>query len=460
VCLGQQKVTAMNDINKPASPVSPLRKRAEAALQHRLAGLENELEVVSPEDTRRVLDELRVYQLELEMQNEELRRALAQLDTTRSSYFDLYDLAPVGYCTISEGGLIVQANLTASTLLGVPRAEIILQPISRFIEYHDQTVYYSHRSQLLRSGQAQSFDVRMNRANGTTFWAHIDAVAAEGNPGEPALRIMISDVSVRMKMEMELVAALDAAQVANRARELFISNMSHEFRTPMNIILGLCEILQQKPGDPKNKVRIDSIKQAANQLLVILNNLLDFSKLESGELALHGSEFDFRDFIEQVVAHHRQLARAKGLEFHVAVDSSIPERMSADHDRLKLVMDNLLGNAVKFTATGAISVHASTVQVKPDQVILKFEIQNTGVEIDDEKQKIIFAPFVQGDSSSTRAFSGTGIGLSISQKLVRLMGGEIGMTSRSGEGNTFWFTVPLQRVLTNAGAASATAGLE
>src|SRR5512133_900476 len=104
VCLGQQKVTAMNDINKPASPVSPLRKRAEAALQHRLAGLENELEVVSPEDTRRVLGELRVYQLELEMQNEELRRALAELDTARSSYFDLYDLAPVGYCTISEGG--------------------------------------------------------------------------------------------------------------------------------------------------------------------------------------------------------------------------------------------------------------------------------------------------------------------------------------------------------------------
>lgn len=426
--------------------MSPLRKRAEDALRERLSGLSQEPEVISQENAKRLQYELSVYSIELEMQNEELRRALDELEKTRSRYFELYDLAPVGYCTISESGLIVQANLTATTLLGVPRVELIHRPISQFIEYQNQTVFYSHRDLLLTSGQAQSFDLRMISAGGTTFWAHIDAVAAQGDDGAPVMRMIISDASFRKSMELELVAALDAAEAANRAKDVFIGNLSHEFMTPMNGILGFCEILQRKLTEPKQLSWIASIKQSANQLLAILNNMLDFSKLKAGRLELHWTEFNFRDFMEQVVAHHRQLAIAKGLAFVVEVDSGFPKTLVSDHDRLKLVIDHLLDNALKFTPSGAITLHASTSHVKPDQELLRFEIQDTGIGVDDATQKIIFDPFVQGDSSLTRAFGGNGLGLPISKNLVKLMGGEIGMTSRPGDGSTFWFTVPIKAI--------------
>ena len=433
----------MNQTQQPARPPSALRQRAQEAARERFAGAAQAAQPGSTQDAKPVLDELRVYQIELEMQNDELRRALAELDQSQSRYFDLYDLAPVGYCTISESGLLIEANLTASTLLGVPHAELLHRPIARFVEAQDQAAYQQHRDRVLQDAQSQSFELRMISAGRSTFWAHLDAIAARGNDGEAVLRIAISDISARKKMELELVSALAAAEVANRAKDVFINNMSHEFRTPMNIILGFCEILQRKLNDPKQKLWVASIKQAANQLLAILNNILEFSELQAGQLDLHGCAFNLRAFTQQAVAHPRQLAIAKGLAFHVAVDAAVPETLNVDRERLKLVMDNLLDNALKFTASGSISVHAGVAQRKPDQALLRIEIQDTGTGIDDATQKLIFAPFVQGDSSSTRTIGGAGIGLSISQRLVRLMGGEIGVSSQPGAGSTFWFTVPL-----------------
>jgi len=180
-----------------ASPGQALRRRAEEFARENAAQSPEDPEAMSPEETRQTLHELRVHQVELEVQNEELRRAQAELDAARARYFDLYDLAPVGYCTLSEQGLLVEANLTAATLLGVARGALVKQPISRFILNADEDIYYLHRKLLFESGEPQSLELRMLKKDGTAFWAHLASTAAHDANGAPVCRVVLSDISVR-----------------------------------------------------------------------------------------------------------------------------------------------------------------------------------------------------------------------------------------------------------------------
>ena len=188
-----------------------LRRQAE----EKAAKMTENQEALSPEETRQMLHELRVHQIELEMQNEELRRAQAELDAARARYFDLYDLAPVGYCTLSEKGLILEANLTAATLLGVARGALVKQPISRFILKEDQDIYYLHRKQLFETGEPQACELRMVKKDGTAFWAHLAATVAQDADGAPVCRVVMSDITERKRTE--------GVQLAGERR--------HEFRT-------------------------------------------------------------------------------------------------------------------------------------------------------------------------------------------------------------------------------------
>ena len=196
-------------MNKPprnAETTSPaaLRQRAEAAFEEKAARFPEPPKAMSPEATRHMLHELRVHQIQLEMQNEELRRTHVELDASRARYFDLYDLAPVGYCTLSEQGLIQEANLTAATLLGVARGALVNNPISHFILKEDQDIYYRHRKQLFETGEPQACDLRMGKPDGATFWAHLAATAIQDEEGKPGCRVVLSDITGRKKVEEAL----------------------------------------------------------------------------------------------------------------------------------------------------------------------------------------------------------------------------------------------------------------
>ena len=200
------KIKSEIDMKKPVKNTKPvtsqataLRRRAEkAALSPNRPG------AMSPEETRRTLHELQVHQIELEMQNEEMRRTQVELDAARVRYFDLYDLAPVGYCTISKQGLIMEANLTASTMLGVPRGKLVSQPLTRFILKEDQDIFYLHRKNLLDTGEPQTCELRMVKKNGTIFWAHLAGAAAKDESGTTICRIVISDITERKVAEEAL----------------------------------------------------------------------------------------------------------------------------------------------------------------------------------------------------------------------------------------------------------------
>ena len=237
------------------------------------------------------------------------------------------------------------------------------------------------------------------------------------------------------------------ADAANQAKSRFLANMSHEIRTPMNGVMGMTRLLQGTPLSPEQSHRVEIIEKSADALLTIINDILDFSKIESGKLELEALDFDLLTMLEDINEMMAIKAQSKGLEYIFRMDQDVPLRVSGDPARLRQILVNLIGNAIKFTANGEILIHVARWKERdtaPQATVpLWFSVTDTGIGIGEEATRRLFSPFTQEDVSTTRRFGGTGLGLSISKQLTELMAGEIGVQSKPGQGSTFWFTAML-----------------
>jgi PAS domain S-box-containing protein len=252
-------------------------------------------------------------------------------------------------------------------------------------------------------------------------------------------------IVMRHRAELALAKAKDAAEAASRAKSVFLANMSHEIRTPMNVIIGLTHLLRRGTADTRQLEQLHKISDAAHHLLTLINDILDISKIEAGKFVLDDGEFELEDVLAKVCALVSEKADKKGLEMVNDIDPALIGTFRGDALRLGQVLLNFAGNAVKFTEQGLIVLRVRRVEDTATDTWVRFEVRDTGIGIAPEDQARLFQAFEQVDSSITRKYGGTGLGLTISRRLVALMGGEIGVDSRPGAGSTFWFSVRLRK---------------
>jgi PAS domain S-box-containing protein len=289
-------------------------------------------------------------------------------------------------------------------------------------------------------------------SGGNRRWASSKFYAVQDEHGRIAQLVCLNeDISIRKQMEAELRQAKEAAEAANRAKSEFLANMSHEIRTPMNGVIGMTELLLDTELSSEQHEYATTVRSSAEALLGILNDILDFSKIEAGKLELEQMEFSLRESLGDALKTLALRAHEKGLELLYDVHPETPDTVVGDPTRLRQVVVNLVGNAIKFTAHGEVGVRVAHREIKKGEIALQVQVSDTGVGIPPDKQQHIFAAFSQADSSTTRQYGGTGLGLTISRQLVELMGGQIWVESTPGQGSTFHFTVRLGRGQPSAG---------
>ncbi len=340
---------------------------------------------------------------------------------------------------------VVIWNAGAERIFHCSAAEALGHPLDRFLPADARDM---HRRLIDSFSAGQPGMHRMSgvrtvngvRTSGELFPLEA-SISQVGSGDDQTLTVILRDITERKRFEAELAAARDQALESSRLKSEFLATMSHEIRTPMNGILGMLELLGDTTLDYEQREFVSVVQDSAQALLTIINDILDFSKIEAGKLMIERFDFKPLALLESAASLLAQRAQEKGLALSVSASPELPPWLCGDAGRLRQVLLNLLGNAVKFTERGEIAAHVDLLRIEGSDAIVRFTVRDTGIGFSEAARQRLFEPFMQADGSITRRYGGTGLGLAISRRLVELMGGEMGAESAPGRGATFWFTV-------------------
>ena len=354
----------------------------------------------------------------------------------------IVETAVDGIITIDERGAVESVNPAAEKIFGYPAADMVGMEISLLVPDLADSGGYALSSHL-STGEGQSTEssaeMRGRRKNSNEF--PLDVGFSETVLGERRFfTALVRDASARKKAEQALVDAKNAADAANRAKSEFLANMSHEIRNPMTGVMGYADILLERLQDSKDLECVRAIKNSGQYLLQIINDLLDLAKIEAQGLELEKREIDLPGFLTDVYTLMEGAARGKALPLVLKYEGMIPHRIESDPKRLRQILINLLGNAIKFTHHGGAEL---TVRYNAERRELELNVSDSGIGMTEEQQQNLFKPFTQGDSTVTKAYGGTGLGLAITKRLVEALGGRITVTSVPGRGSTFYVMLPV-----------------
>jgi PAS domain S-box-containing protein len=343
-------------------------------------------------------------------------------------------------------GRILSWNAGAEQLYGYSAAEALGQPIAMIVPPEERAELGPTWERVCRGERVGQYEtVRLTR-DGIPIEVELSLAAVQDTQGRViGIAAITRDITERRRAEAELREAKEAAEVGARAKAQFLANMSHEIRTPMNGVIGMTGLLLDTPLTPTQHDFATTIRHSADALLTIINDILDFSKVEAGQLVLETTDFDVSQVVEEVADLLAAAAQRKGLELLTHVAPEVPRGLRGDPGRLRQILTNLLGNAVKFTERGEVVLRAELASEDAVGVVVRFAVCDTGIGIPQEARERVFEAFAQADGSTARRYGGTGLGLAISRRLVELMGGAIGVESEVGQGSTFWFTARLER---------------
>ena len=342
---------------------------------------------------------------------------------------------------LDDRGRVEFLNPAWTRITGRPVSANLGKRLTDLLETDDDNTADLVRHMMTVTRENLAFNARVTTPSGDIRHLSVQLKRAHdaGEGGSRLIGTMV-DTTEQHRLIDRLVHARARAEEANKAKSAFLANMSHEIRTPMNGVIGLAQVALAETQEPETRNQLGMILDSAEHLLAILNDILDFSKIEAGQIAFNVADFDLHTLLADTVSQMRVPAEQKGLALSLEMDEGLPARVRGDGTRLKQVLLNLLGNACKFTSSGSVTLRA----LRKDADLLRFEVEDTGIGIPPEKQEHIFAAFAQADDSIVRAYGGTGLGLTISRRLVELMNGEIGLESQAGAGSLFWFTARLE----------------
>jgi PAS domain S-box-containing protein len=400
---------------------------------------------------RRSMDENALKTEQAESARQQLEHEMRQRTEAESSMRlneaklrAIFDSILEGVVVIDEEGRIVEVNRITCKMFGYGFRALIGQNVRLLMPEPDASMHDNYIKHFLEGGEPKVIgklrQVQGLRSDGTQFSLHL-AVSRVKVEQAGYFAAVITDITERLAAEAALKAARDEALDSARLKSEFLANMSHEIRTPMNGVIGMTYLLSQTALSPEQKEWLQTIQKSSEALLTVINDILDFSKIEAGKLELVKDLFDPVQTVEETLELFSGAASEKGLGLGYMLLSPIPLQVEGDEARLRQILNNLVGNAVKFTATGHVVVRLEAGE-KPGQI--HFTVSDTGMGIPEDKRRFLFKPFSQIDGSITRQFGGTGLGLVICRQLVELMEGQIGVETELGQGSTFWFNVSFE----------------